>query len=167
MCRSRDTFGCTIRRDPGTLVILTARRSVAISTIAANSHRFTGGITKIMAKTVCKILGVVFVLVGLVGFVKPDLLGAHLNAAHNMVHIVSGAIALYFGFAGSAGAAKGFCFIFGIVYLLLGIAGGFLGPGEMHMFNVGTLLTLGKMDHIIHVLLGIIFLMGGLLGGKD
>jgi hypothetical protein len=35
------------------------------------------------------------------------------------------------------------------------------------MFNVGTLLMLGKMDHIIHILLGIVFLIGGLLGGKD
>ena len=31
-----------------------------------------------MAKTVCKILGVVFLLVGLIGFVSPNLLGAHL-----------------------------------------------------------------------------------------
>jgi len=54
-----------------------------------------------MAKTVCKILGVVFLLVGVVGFVAPTLLGAHLSPAHNAVHIVSGVIALYFGFAGT------------------------------------------------------------------
>jgi hypothetical protein len=136
-------------------------------TIAANSHRFHRRNHKIMAKTVCKILGVVFVLVGVVGFVAPTLLGAHLTPVHNLVHIVSGAIALYFGFAGSASAAKGFCLIFGIVYLLLGVAGWFLGTGEEHMFNIGTLLMLGKMDHIIHVLLGLVFLIGGLLGGKE
>ena len=120
-----------------------------------------------MAKTVCKLLGVVFVLVGIAGFVAPTLLGAHLTMAHNLVHIVSGAIALYFGFAGSAGGAKGFCLIFGIVYLLLGVCGWFLGTGENHMFHIGTLLELGKVDHIIHVLLGVIFLAGGLLGGKE
>jgi hypothetical protein len=59
-----------------------------------------------MAKTVCKLLGVVFVIVGVAGFVAPTLLGAHLTPAHNLVHLVSGAIALYFGFAGSYGAAK-------------------------------------------------------------
>ena len=32
-----------------------------------------------MAKTVCKILGVVFVIVGVAGFAAPTLLGAHLN----------------------------------------------------------------------------------------
>lgn len=120
-----------------------------------------------MAKTVCKLLGVIFVIVGIAGFVQPSLLGAHLNMAHNLVHIVSGAIALYFGFAGSAGAARGFCLVFGIVYLLLGIVGWFMGTGADHMFAVGNLLMLGKVDHIIHILLGVIFLAGGALGGRD
>src|SRR5437660_12006523 len=120
-----------------------------------------------MAKTICKILGVVFVLVGICGFLAPTLLGAHLTPAHNLVHLVSGAIALYFGFAGSAGAARGFCIIFGIVYLLLGIVGWFMGPPPDHMFALGTLLMLGKVDHIIHILLGVIFLAGGALGGRD
>ena len=120
-----------------------------------------------MAKMICKILGVVFVLVGICGFIVPDLLGAHLTPAHNLVHIVSGAIALYFGFAGSASAARGFCLIFGIVYLLLGAAGWFVGTGPDHMFNVGALLMLGKADHIIHVVLGVVFLIGGLLGGRE
>jgi hypothetical protein len=122
---------------------------------------------KIMAKTVCKLLGVVFVIVGIAGFVAPTLLGAHLTMAHNLVHIVSGAIALYFGFAGSASGAKGFCLIFGIVYLLLGVCGWFLGAGPDHMWHIGTLLMLGKVDHIIHILLGVVFLAGGLLGGRE
>src|ERR1044071_327061 len=92
---------------------------------------------KLMAKTVCKLLGIVFVIVGVAGFVAPHLLGAHLMPAHNLVHLVSGAIALYFGFAGSYGAAKGFCIIFGIVYLLLGVAGWFLGTGPEHLLHVG------------------------------
>jgi hypothetical protein len=124
-----------------------------------------------MAKTVCKLLGVVFVIVGIAGFVAPTLLGAHLTMNHNVVHLVSGAIALYFGFAGSAGGARGFCLLFGIVYLLLGVCGWFLGTGAEHMFNIpnatSPLLMLGKMDHIIHVLLGVVFLAGGALGGRD
>lgn len=123
-----------------------------------------------MAKTVCKLLGVVFVIVGIAGFFAPTFLGAHLNMAHNMVHIVSGAIALYFGFVGSAGAARGFCLLFGIVYLLLGVCGWFLGTGVEHMLNIPStspLLMLGKVDHIIHILLGVVFLAGGALGGSD
>ena len=118
-----------------------------------------------MAKTVCKILGVVFLLVGVIGFVSPTLLGAHLSPAHNVVHIVSGAIALYFGFAGTLSAAKIFCLVFGVVYMGLGILGMALGTGADRMWEVGP-LHFGQADHGIHILLGVIFLAGGLFTKK-
>ncbi len=120
-----------------------------------------------MAKTVCKILGVVFLLVGICGFFAPHLLGAHLTPAHNLVHIVTGAIALYFGFAGSVSGAKGFCLIFGVAYLALGILGLFVlgDPAMDRMWHVGP-LELAKVDHLIHILLGLIFLGGGMLTKK-
>ena len=117
-----------------------------------------------MAKTVCKILGVVFLLVGLIGFVSPTLLNAHLSPVHNVIHIVSGAIALYFGFAGALSGAKTFSLVFGVVYLALGILGLALGSpveGDSRMWMLGP-LHLGTADHGIHVLLGVIFLAGGL-----
>jgi len=129
-----------------------------------------------MAKTICKLLGVVFVLVGIAGFVPSaqNLLGAHLSMAHNIVHIVSGLLALYFGFAGSLGGARGFALVFGAVYLLLGIAGFILGkPGASTITGMtgddgrlwavlpGT-LELGTADHGIHIALGVIFLLGAL-----
>ena len=115
-----------------------------------------------MAKTVCKILGVVFLLVGLVGFVNQNLLGAHLTPPHNVVHLVSGAIALYFGFAGSLSAAKTFCLVFGLVYLGLGILGLVLGAPPDRMWMLGP-LHFGQADHGIHILLGVIFVAGGFL----
>jgi len=118
-----------------------------------------------MAKTVCKILGVVFVLVGLIGFAKQDLLGAHLTTPHNVVHLVSGAIALYLGFAGTLSAAKAFCLVFGVVYLALGILGMALGVAPDRTWMVGP-LHFGQADHAIHVLLGVIFLAGGLFTKK-
>ena len=118
-----------------------------------------------MAKTVCKILGVVFLLVGVIGFASPGFLGAHLTPVHNVVHIVSGAIALYLGFAGTLSAAKIFCLVFGVVYLALGILGFALGTGEDTMWMVGP-LHLGTADHGLHGLLGVIFLAGGLLTKK-
>lgn len=125
-----------------------------------------------MAKTVCKILGVVFLLVGIAGFASPHLLGAHLSPVHNIIHIVSGALALYFGFAGSLSAAKTFCLVFGIVYLALGILGLTMGKPDVIMgvqesraFSLGP-LVLGTADHGIHILLGAIFLAGGLFTKK-
>ena len=114
-----------------------------------------------MAKTVCKILGVVFLLVGVIGFAAPRLLGAHLFPVHNVVHIVSGIIALYFGFAGTLAGAKIFSLVFGVVYLALGILGMALGEGSDRMWMVGP-LEFGQSDHGIHILLGVIFLAGGL-----
>ena len=116
-----------------------------------------------MAKSVCKLLGVVLLLVGLLGFTHLlDPLGAHVgpeHATHNLVHIVSGILALYFGFAGSLSGARGFCLAFGAIYLLLGIAG--LAMGTIHIAAIK--LVLGSVDHIIHIVLGVAFLGGGFL----
>ena len=115
-----------------------------------------------MAKTICKVLGVVFVLVGICGFFNDHLLYAHLDKYHNVVHIVSGVIALYFGFAGAISGARAFCLVFGVVYLGLGILGLAMGAGAERMWTVGP-LHLGTADHAIHMLLGVVFLAGGLL----
>jgi len=116
-----------------------------------------------MANRIATILGVLFLLVGLLGFAMPALLGAHLTLAHNIVHLVSGAISLWLGLKGTPSGAKTFCLVFGLVYLLLGICGFLLGSGGDKMLTIlpGQLMF-GTMDHIIHVALGVIFLIGGL-----
>lgn len=118
-----------------------------------------------MAKTICKILGVVFLLVGVAGFAAPTLLGAHLTPPHNVVHIVSGVIALYFGFAGALSGARVFCLVFGVVYLALGILGLVMGTPPERLWEVGP-LHFGTVDHGIHILLGVLFLAGGLFTKK-
>ena len=133
-----------------------------------------------MAKKISLLVGIVFLLVGVAGFVLPNLLGTHLSLAHNLVHIISGAVAIYFGTAGSLSAARSFCILFGIVYGLLGVAGFLLGTSGtvtmagMENMSDGRLfkvipgqLELGTMDHIVHVLLGTVFLIGGLATRKD
>ena len=120
-----------------------------------------------MAKRICTIAGVVFILVGLAGFAIPDLLGTHLSLVHNIIHLVSGAISLYLGLKGTESAARTFCRVFGIVYLLLGVVGFLLGTGPDRMFTVlPGQLELGTMDHVVHVLLGIVFLVGGFVGDR-
>jgi uncharacterized membrane protein HdeD (DUF308 family) len=118
-----------------------------------------------MAKAICKVLGMVFLVIGLLGFISPNLLGMHLSGAHNIIHLISAALALYFGFVTSPGAARTFSLIFGAVYLLLG-ALGFIAPG----FVIGLLQAHyepGKprslaADNIFHMLLGAGFIIAGL-----
>ena len=128
-----------------------------------------------MAKRLALILGIVFIAVGILGFVVPNLMGTHLSSAHNLIHLVSGGLALYFGTAGSLSGAKSFCIIFGIVYLGLGLAGFAFGtdmsstltpPGihghDSHLLRViPGILELGLHDHLLHVALGLIFILGG------
>jgi hypothetical protein len=134
-----------------------------------------------MAKTIAKIMGVVFILVGILGFLAPGLLGMHLSLAHNLVHLISGALALYFGYSATLAAARLFCIIFGVVYALLGVAGFLLGHSGAH--TVASVpahgqdsslfaalpgnLEFASPDHLVHILLGIVFLIGGFLTKAD
>ena len=134
-----------------------------------------------MAKTICTILGALFILLGLLGFAAPGLGGFHLSLPHNLIHLISGAVALYLGLKGTLAGARLFCIVFGIVYLLLGAAGYLAGADRQHtvagVTHTGTdsnllqvlpgSLELASMDHGLHILLGIIFLIGGFLTKAD
>jgi hypothetical protein len=132
-----------------------------------------------LANRIATILGAGFLLVGIVGFLAPDLAGMHLSPAHSIVHLVTGAVALWFGLKASPGAAKSFCIVFGAVYLLLGVVGLMLGgaglptppvpgPEDTRLFKVlPGVLELGTMDHSVHILLGGIFFFGGLATRKQ
>jgi len=116
-----------------------------------------------MANKIATVLGIGFLLVGILGFVMPHALGAHLSMIHNIIHLVTGAVSLWIGLKGTPGGAKTFCLVFGIVYLLLGIAGFVLGTGDDKMLTVlAGQLEFGTIDHIIHVALGAIYLIGAL-----
>lgn len=126
-----------------------------------------------MANRIATILGIGFLLVGILGFVAPGLLGLHLSVAHNVVHLVTGAVSLWLGLKGTMSAAKTFCIVFGLVYVLLGVAGfvlgadadaGVPGPHDARLLKIlpGT-LEFGTMDHGVHILLGAIYLIGGLM----
>jgi hypothetical protein len=85
-----------------------------------------------MVKTAAILFGLVFLLVGILGFVpaitKDEmLLGIfHVNFAHNIVHLASGAVFLLCGMAG-AGPSRMFFRIFGIVYALVAALGFYYG----------------------------------------
>ena len=132
-----------------------------------------------MARLTCKILGLALIAVGVLGFAAPSIMGMHLGAAHSLIHLVSGAIALILGWRGSYGAVRGFAIVFGLVYGLLGAAGFLLGapadpsmsmpgPWDPRMLRVVPgVLELGSRDHLIHVALGVLFLLGALVAREE
>jgi Domain of unknown function (DUF4383) len=118
-----------------------------------------------MAKTVSKIIGVALLLVGIVGFFASDLLGLHLTPIHNVVHLATALVALYFGFAGSIRATHSFFQVFGVVYLLVALLG-FIAPTVVVSLLMGHNMSEAPsliMDNIVHLLLGIVFMVVGLL----
>jgi hypothetical protein len=117
-----------------------------------------------MANRVATILGVLFLLIGVLGFILPHAMGAHLSQYHNIIHLVSGAVSLWLGLKGSSAAARNFCISFGSVYLLLGLVGFFRGEGADRILAViPGRLELGTVDHVIHVLFGAAYLIAGFM----
>src|SRR5262245_7423772 len=85
-----------------------------------------------MAKSLGMLFGLVFLAVGILGFVpgvtKDEmLLGIfHVNLAHNVVHLASGPIFLLASIAG-AGAARLWFKVFGLIYAVVAVLG-FMNP---------------------------------------
>jgi hypothetical protein len=93
-----------------------------------------------MVKAAALLFGVVFLLVGILGYVPavtsdmngmPMLLGIfHVNSAHNIVHLASGIIFLLCGLSGAV-ASQLFFRIFGLVYALVAVLGFLKPPGPL------------------------------------
>lgn len=128
-----------------------------------------------MANFAATIMGVLFIVIGIAGFIFNNLLGAHLTLMHNIIHLVSGIASVYIGATSSRYAAKLFCFVFGISYLSLAVFGYWLGYNHMEtylpkgaednaynqdMFHViPGVFELGVMDHLIHVVIGAVYIV--------
>jgi hypothetical protein len=120
-----------------------------------------------MLKKYAKIVGIVLVIVGILGFIpginmKGHLLGIfHVNAAHNIVHIVSGLIAFWTSRT-SMRASRLFFQIFGVVYFLVALLG--FGYGNREILG---LIANNCADSWLHLAFGLIFgYLGFLYKGK-
>jgi hypothetical protein len=119
-----------------------------------------------MVKTAAIIFGLVFLLVGILGFVpavtKDEmLLGIfHVNFAHNLVHLASGAVFLLCGMAG-AGASSTFFKIFGVVYAAVAVLGFMKGDGLL----LG-IVSNNTADTYLHTVLAVVMLLLGFAGGR-
>ena len=120
-----------------------------------------------MVKAFNKVAGVILLAVGLWGLAEPNLLGMHLTPMHNIIHLLTAAIALYMGFAASVSAARTFSIAFGAVYLLLGVLG-FVAPGLVTSVIRHPAVSAGELmpDNVVHLLLGGAFLAVGLMQSR-
>jgi hypothetical protein len=119
-----------------------------------------------MAQTFCRVIGIVLLLVGIIGYASPNLMGMHLTSMHNIVHLLSGLLALYFGFFTAAKAARSFSIMFGAIYLFLGLLGLIVPEAMASILQMqGTTVTSNYLmpDNIVHLLLGGLFLIAGLV----
>lgn len=81
-----------------------------------------------MLATISKVFGTILLAVGILGFIPaatPDnhLLGIfHVDPLHNLIHLVSGVLAIFAGFK-SARASRRYFQVFGVIYGLVAILG--------------------------------------------
>lgn len=103
--------------------------------------------------------GVVFILVGIWGFVNAPILGLfEVNALHNTIHVLSGIVALA-ATAGGARYAKLYFQVFGVVYALVTVLG-FGVPGG----NILGVLPLNLYDNLLHLVIAALALYLGFAG---
>ncbi len=76
-----------------------------------------------MAKTLVMLLGIVFAVFGVLGFFSNPILGIFgVDSVLNVIHLVSGVLALVMASSG-ARSAKSFAKIFGLIYGIMAVAG--------------------------------------------
>ena len=117
-----------------------------------------------LARGYAALVGIVLVAVGLLGFLANPIVGDPANnpvfvtgSTHNVVHLLTGAIALFVAF-GLSGARQATGLIaFGILYLVIFVA--LLASPTLF----GLLLPVNVGDHVLHFGVGIISVGVGLM----
>lgn len=105
------------------------------------------------------VYGVVFLVVGILGYVPAAVsVDGHLfgifaiDSMHNMVHIVTGIIALVV--AMKVDYAKLYFKVFGVIYGIVAVLG-FVGGGDMMVMHMNM------ADHILHLVVAVVALYVG------
>lgn len=122
------------------------------------------------AKTAALTIGVIFLAVGLLGFVDNPIIGDsdnaifHADTLHNWVHIGSGILLTLVALAMPA-SASAVLIVFGIVYAIIGVIG-FISVGSEGMGKVLGILHVNGADNFLHVALGVIIFIAGMASRK-
>jgi hypothetical protein len=98
-----------------------------------------------------KIIGVVLILVGILGFFNNPILGLFpVNALHNVVHLLTGALFAYAGWK-SGGYAQNYNKWLGVVYVLVAVVG-FIGLLKFLAVMPGV----SDLDNWLHLVIGLV-----------
>ena len=122
-------------------------------------------------------MGIAFLGIGFLGIILPGFLNMHLSSGHNLIHLSSGALALWCGYT-KPNRAYNFCLGFGAVYGLLGILGFLVGvPGYPSMGHmeadqnlvrvIPNFLEFGTMDHLVHLFISAFLIFTAYTFRKD
>ncbi len=145
---------------------------------AMNPHHSVHDISlRSASQRVCIGMGISFIVLGMSGVLIPGLFGMHLSMTHNLIHLVSGVLSLWCGYA-DWNKAFNFCLGVGAGYGLLGIAGflvgepgypsvGYMQADQNLMRAIPNILEFGSMDHAIHMLISAIFLYTAFIHRKE
>ncbi len=109
-----------------------------------------------------KVFGIVLLLVGIVGLVLGDdrLFGIlNIDLVEDIIHVASGLLLLYVGFAADAAVAKTLVVALGVVYLIVTLLG-FFAPDFIEMLNPHGYTLL---DNLIHLVVGTLAIAAALL----
>jgi Domain of unknown function (DUF4383) len=114
-----------------------------------------------MAKQLSYLFGIIFVLVGILGFVANPIVGStglfETDTLHNIVHLLIGIVLIVVA-AWCAASASLWLKIMGVLYIVLAVVGFLMVPdGGMLL---GLVLT-NMADHVLHIVLGVVLVVAG------
>lgn len=113
-----------------------------------------------MIKNLAWVLGIVFVAVGILGFVPGVTVNNHLlgifevDTVHNIIHLVTGLVFIW-GALASAATTQMVFKVVGVVYAIVAVVGFVQGD------TVLGLISTNMADHILHIVLAVVILYIG------
>jgi glucose uptake protein GlcU len=141
---------------------------------SSNTRGTTGRLTDSPNRLVAAIFGVVYLLVGIIGFLvtgfedfadnntNEKILGIfEVNGLHNVVHLLIGAVLL--AASRTVAAAKASNMFVGAVYLIVGIIGLFIANDTSDL----NILSLNGADNVLHLASALVLLGVALSQDKD
>ncbi len=109
-------------------------------------------IKKVEEKLFAQVMGVLFLAMGVLGFVVPSIGTIEFNTTHNLIHVLFGLAGLYVGY-GDTTWVRDYVRVVGIGFLLFGLLG-FMTK------EVGP-IRLEPVENLMHLLIGILGLVTG------